>query len=274
MFEKGKAVLVPLRERGVRDVVRSVLQNPGLIYRQFTGRRGFTKHRKEGPVSPQTLARFISSLTGVPTDDAIRYWIELHNDDQFRTSLERNLHLTNAGPNKLYHNWRELLYVLIRVVEPSVVVETGVADGLSASYILAALAANDSGTLVSIDLGDTKVVPWDLDQRQIGWVVPAYLHDRWDLRFGDSTVLLPEVLQVESPDIFFSDVPNHLLESELEMAAEHMIASSYVVSSYPQDGPAQNQWNSYAETHLQNIVTAPRALYQDTESVTCAGKLR
>jgi predicted O-methyltransferase YrrM len=46
----------------------------------------------------------------------------------------------------------ELLYLLVRLTRPEVVLETGVADGRSTAVTLAALAANGTGTLHSVDI--------------------------------------------------------------------------------------------------------------------------
>jgi Methyltransferase domain len=110
-----------------------------------------------------------------------------------------------------------VLYGLVRTLRPELVVETGVANGVSSAFILAALRANGTGRLVSIDLPFTvdEGAPSALiagstittDQwspippgRSPGWLVPEELRDRWDLRLGDSRVLLPHVL-AESGEI-------------------------------------------------------------------------
>ncbi|MDA4120471.1 MAG: hypothetical protein OK436_07790, partial [Thaumarchaeota archaeon] len=83
----------------------------------------------------------------------------------------------------------EDLYLICRTVKPTVVVETGVASGLSSAYILQALEDNASGRLYSIDLPDADteallgVVLTRLPEgRRPGWVVPEWLRARWDLR--------------------------------------------------------------------------------------------
>lgn len=74
------------------------------------------------------------------------------------------------------------LYVICRTVRPNVVIETGVASGLSSAYILQALEDNSSGRLYSIDLPDADteamlgVVLTRLPEgRRPGWVVPDWL---------------------------------------------------------------------------------------------------
>jgi hypothetical protein len=82
-----------------------------------------------------------------------------------------------------------LAYVFARLLEPEVVVETGVALGVASSCILAALDRNGGGRLVSIDLPPLGVSPeW------IGRVIPHELRGRWTLIRGSSTRVLPGVL--------------------------------------------------------------------------------
>lgn len=82
------------------------------------------------------------------------------------------------------------------------IVETGVASGISSTYILQALEDNGKGMLYSIDinshiLGDTKPV---------GWIVPEKLRRRWRLIIGDSNEKLPLLLdELTTIDIFVHD---------------------------------------------------------------------
>lgn len=87
-------------------------------------------------------------------------------------------------------NLAELEYVLVRAVRPAVVVETGVWRGLSSWTLLAALDANGSGELVSIDFP-----PLDPAQQvEVGHLVPDELRGRWTLEIGPSRQLLPQVV--------------------------------------------------------------------------------
>lgn len=106
-----------------------------------------------------------------------------------------------------------VLYAICRAVVPDVVVETGVASGMSAIGILAGLRANGRGRLYSIDLpGATYTrddgAAWtDLSsQSGPGWLVPLSLRDRWELKLGPSRALLPEIVRkAESIDLFYHD---------------------------------------------------------------------
>ena len=50
-------------------------------------------------------------------------------------------------------------YAAIRSLRPEVVVETGVANGVSTAYLLLALDQNGKGILHSIEIGDPAYLP-------------------------------------------------------------------------------------------------------------------
>ena len=66
-------------------------------------------------------------------------------------------------------------YVVCRLRKPLVVVETGVAYGVTTAFILAALRQNERGFLHSIDLPPLVA---DVD-RFVGSLVPSELNARW-----------------------------------------------------------------------------------------------
>lgn len=94
----------------------------------------------------------------------------------------------------------ESLYLLVRAPGPRVVVETGVLYGASSAHVLAALAANGSGELYSVDL------PRDPSEPPPGYLVPRELRGRWTLVEGDSRQELPGLLErLGSIDCFHHD---------------------------------------------------------------------
>lgn len=93
------------------------------------------------------------------------------------------------------------LYLLCRALTPGLVVETGVANGLSSAYILQALAVNGSGVLHSIDLP----LPSESSAQQIGALVPQELRGRWRLHLGSSRRLLPKIIRAHHIDVFVHD---------------------------------------------------------------------
>ena len=95
-----------------------------------------------------------------------------------------------------------LCYLACRYLRPRVVVETGVAYGVTSTYILAALEDNDYGELHSVDLP-----PLALDAAaHVGYFVPAELRSRWKLNLGPAKKLLPQLLEHTKPiDLFVHD---------------------------------------------------------------------
>ncbi len=92
---------------------------------------------------------------------------------------------------------RYTIYVVPRAAAPEVVVETGVAHGISSTFILAAMEAGRSGRLISVELSRDP---------RVGQMVPQELRPRWTLRLGDSLRMLPGILADHpSIDMFVHD---------------------------------------------------------------------
>jgi len=119
------------------------------------------------------------------------------------------------------------LYTLVRILRPKVVVETGVAAGVSSAFILKALNDNNKGILYSIDLPnynyfdylskpeivhvkdqlEGELIPIsNLPKEGSGFVIPEDLKDRWVLKIGKSKDLLSNLLkEIGYVDIFLHD---------------------------------------------------------------------
>ncbi len=94
----------------------------------------------------------------------------------------------------------DFCYVICRALRPRVVVETGVGSGVTTSFILQALAANNEGHLWSIDLPPIGA------EQFAGSFVPQPLRNRWTLLRGRSRDLLPRLLSdLPAPDVFLHD---------------------------------------------------------------------
>ncbi len=119
------------------------------------------------------------------------------------------------GRRASFQGWVELLYVVTRLLRPRVVVETGVFDGLSSSFILQALKDNGAGSLISIDLPARETIQGSTQRMREstlpsncgpGWVIPNCLRERHEMLLGDSHVLLPAVLEAQGEvDMFLHD---------------------------------------------------------------------
>jgi predicted O-methyltransferase YrrM len=93
-------------------------------------------------------------------------------------------------------------YLMCRLLEPAVVVETGVAYGVSSAFILRALEENGRGVLHSVDLPPLRREY----EKFWGVAVDEALRSRWRLHRGSSGRILPHLLkELETVDLFVHD---------------------------------------------------------------------
>jgi predicted O-methyltransferase YrrM len=151
--------------------------------------------------------RFLSSITGASPTGIRSFLNEPFATSSFADCLhnaESYFHQAKLEGADLYAKKILVQYAAIRAFAPNIVVETGVASGVSTSYILLALQKNRCGKLYSIELGDPRYLP---PGKKSGWMVPNWLRDNWDLRIGDSRDLLPKLLSEQRAgiDVFIHD---------------------------------------------------------------------
>jgi predicted O-methyltransferase YrrM len=131
---------------------------------------------------------------------------------------------------------RTTLYTLVRAAKPETVIETGTADGVSATFILAAFEKNQRGFLYSVDYGD--------DQERIGQLIPAAYRNRLKLLHGDSLEILRGALKDTHVDLFLHD-SNHTyshMTAEFNWAVEHMPEGGVICSH---DVLFSNAWKHF-----------------------------
>ena len=129
-----------------------------------------------------------------------------------------------------------LLYAICRRLQPDVVVETGVAYGVTSAYLLKALAVNRKGTLFSVDLPPLGRKSDDLQ----GALVPAGLRPRWVLQRGTSQRLLGAILGRRPVDLFVHDSLHTYgnMRREFEQAWPRLRPGGVLVSDDVQGNPA------------------------------------
>ncbi|MGH9775206.1 MAG: class I SAM-dependent methyltransferase [Candidatus Acidiferrales bacterium] len=150
--------------------------------------------------------RFIGSLTRCAAANVRRFLDEPSQDAAFAEHLrgcQGDFRLAGVTSADLYAKKVLLQYAVVRAARPAMIVETGVANGVSSAHILLALEKNGRGTLHSLEIGEQAYLPAG---RETGWVVPAWLRGRWNLHIGDARAELPGLLRELAPvDIFIHD---------------------------------------------------------------------
>lgn len=169
-----------------RDYVRLLMKDPMLAPTYLIkGKEGLLRH-------------CLSRLTEISVPSIHQEFVDAGN------VLQQALARADSVPYLGWVRSGEILYVAVRIMKPSLVVETGVAAGLSTTCILAALDRNGQGELHSIDLPDyekTYFPSLGLDpvailpkNRAPGFLVPEELSARWHLHLGDTRKILPSLL--------------------------------------------------------------------------------
>ncbi|HXQ48849.1 MAG TPA: class I SAM-dependent methyltransferase [Thermoplasmata archaeon] len=165
--------------------------------------------------------RWLRTLSGAPVDRILEVLAELDGLVPVEQEMRRR-QVAGGRPGYAQICAPFELYALVRLLKPSHVVETGVSSGVSSAHFLLALDRNHGGVLHSIDLPTHQRGPiLQPDESPVslppglasGWAIP-FRSPRWDLRVGESQVLLPRLVEeLPSIDLFLHDdlhTPEHL----------------------------------------------------------------
>lgn len=159
---------------------------------------------KPGVYTPVQLEELLKELHSIIEHSADSI---LSDSEQIVSQIaNRILLLEEPTPFDATHNadfaFAQCCYVVCRLLKPAVVVETGVAYGVTSSFILHALETNGKGVLYSIDL---PPLARDAD-KFVGVLVPAELRHRWKLFRGVNKRVLPSLLkELGRVDLFLHD---------------------------------------------------------------------
>lgn len=135
----------------------------------------------------------------------------------------------------------EICYLACRVLEPEIVIETGVAYGVTSAFILEALYENNKGKLYSIDLPPLA----KNQQSHVGFFVPDHLKQRWRIHYGSSRRILPILLEtLTKTDIFIHDSLHTYsnISYELSLVSKYLESPAIVIVDDVQDNQAFSDW--------------------------------
>jgi hypothetical protein len=169
----------------------------------------------------------ISVLTGCQGDTIDALVKEVSLESAFMRSLEEKYRIRRFNKGDFQLSQRNgtmffncvTLYLLVRLLRPGLVVETGGTPGKTSSFILKAMVDNNSGHLFTLDLPpkETKAelvdygndFPWHSERpkgMEAGWIVPDNLKKRQTLILGSTEATLKPLLErLGTIDIFYHD---------------------------------------------------------------------
>lgn len=175
-------------------------------------------------------------------------------DAEMHERIER---LGTDVPFPLVHNaspsLARLCYALCRALRPATVLETGVAWGVSSSFITKALALNGHGELHSVDRPPTRPRVDDY----VGALVPEELRSRWTLHRGTSRRVLPWLLpRLDGLSLFIHD-SDHTYRNvtwELQTVTPRLVRPAAVLVDDTAGSRAFEHWVERVQPDTSGVV--------------------
>ena len=202
----------------------------------------------------EILARYMGASQEVLVD----YYEELLADREFIESVNIQIKTVRekwgfckgifSMPTVPSVDWfayeRVLIYILIRHLRPSCVLETGVYYGGNSAFALRAIDRNKSGQMISIDFPDSEIrLKGSSEPRHSlvgetenydsllrpGFMVPPELKKSWELIEGDSLQVIPRLSDSFDFYIHDSDHSMPFLTKELSVVWSKLTANALIL---------------------------------------------
>jgi predicted O-methyltransferase YrrM len=189
-----------LRQLLTVEAMRTLIRDPAVFLANIRQGPEFLRDRKRKQALVE-VAEYVE-----PEAEAVGAVLEI--DEERYEAAARETWLPAADPDDPLSIWNareELLRIvgtIVRLTQPAVMVETGVALGFTTATVLHAMADAGKGRLYSVDLPALQHDPGE----RVGRAVPPGLEGRWQLELGDSRKKLgPLCARVAPLDIFLHD---------------------------------------------------------------------
>jgi predicted O-methyltransferase YrrM len=184
----------------------------------------------------------IAELTGTAPADMKRYRRDLLDSDLPDVLLARGA--TIAFAQEMPQG--ALLYLTVRALRPSRVVETGVRPGYSTAWLLAGLDGNGMGELYSLGPGPTVGRAPGVHDVSVGQFVPPALRSRWTLVLGNTEEHLTALLaRGPSVDLFLYDHGPDARRAHFELrAAWNSLSPKGILLAHHVD--ASSAWTEFS----------------------------
>jgi hypothetical protein len=210
---------------------------------------------------------FYHRLANLSRGTAARYENEI--DSCFVAQVAQKLASVDRSLGTI--GFPEVVYSIVRHTKPRVVVETGVAAGLSSAYILKGLEDNHLGHLYSIDLPNHEetlakqgkirqavaVLP---KETKPGFAIPDDIRGRWTFLQGNTRDILPSLLaKLHSVDIFLHD-SEHTYENmmfEYSTSWPHIESKGFLLSDNINDNRAFFDFAKKIQRRISRLFLSP-----------------
>ena len=145
-------------------------------------------------LSQHNYIDFVSKLVNVPEGTIIKLMPKGGSRGDLITAFRASI-APSSGEMPVSFEEGLSLYLIVRVLRPKCVVETGVAAGRSSAFILRGLYDNGEGKLYSIDPNPNS-----------GYAIPRHLKGRWKFINATSEEALFDLLRkLNQIDVFLHD---------------------------------------------------------------------
>ena len=250
-----------LRPPLTRDTVHWALRNPRLVFSLLLGRSDYESVLQE--LVSQDLALLKRRVGKVLSKREDVLNLPQEEIERIVSSISP---IRDEHSRRMLNRWHTFLYIATRDSRPTIVVETGVLKGHSSSAILGAMAENDTGTLISIDLPMEQQQSVIVGEQHIqdslassgfsvGGVIPLHLRFRWTLFLGNSLQVLPRVLaQQENISMFVHDslhTYDHMM-AEYRLGYDALEPGGLLVSD---DVNYNSAWSDFCKSKNQESKT-------------------
>jgi cephalosporin hydroxylase len=184
----------------------------------------------------------MEKLTGTGMTDYLKELSASGFEEEIRRQLDK---IASYAPFRLSHGadftLARMCYTVVRALKPNIVVETGVAYGVTSAFILKAMELNNKGILHSIDLPPLGRAADDF----VGSLIPDSLRHRWNLHRGVSRRALPRLLQqIGQVDVFIHDSLHTYqnMRYELNAITPRLSKPSVVIADDIDGNSAFHEW--------------------------------
>lgn len=216
---------------------------------------------RAGLYEPRELADVISDMNDSIGQDLDAFVHESACAEVLADVVRRIDSIRSHAPFTLAHNadftLARFCYSVCRMLRPSIVLETGLAYGVTSAFISMALEVNGKGVLHSVDL---PPLAHGADQF-VGILIPEYLGHRLRLHRGVSKRVLPSLLpQLGRVDMFVHDSLHTCrnMRREFRLVAPYLGRPGVVIADDVEGNDAFLEWVNRAHPSFWATLNSER----------------